>query len=130
MLQTRDLWTMSTVAFLDESSVLRSGGHVYVFGLLLVPPEALGTCETQIRHAAGRQERIHFADSPAIRRRALVQLMQSLPVDSLAIASLGEPRAEVGWKDQPLLWGADIVAGSVSRAIGSSEPTPFPVVWA
>jgi len=159
-----------------------------VFGLLLVPPESLGICESQIRHVAGRQERIHFADSPVIRRRALVQLMRSLPVNSLAIASLGASRAEertrrrllvalfgtsssiihgtasivmesrgkapdlrdkslirrvtayspgefaevrhVGWKNQPLLWGADIVAGSVSRAIGSGEPTPFPVVWA
>jgi hypothetical protein len=179
---------MFTVAFLDESSVLSSGGHVYVFGLLLVAPQVLGSCEARIRHAAGRQDRIHYADSPAIRRRALVELMQSLPVHSLAIASLGESRAEertrrrllvalfgssssiihgtasivmesrgnaldlrdkslirrvtaysqgefaevrhVGWKDQPLLWGADIVAGAVSRAIGTGEPTPFPVVWA
>ena len=178
---------MSTVGFLDESSVLTSRGHVYVFGLLLVAPQVLGSCEAQLQQAAGRQERIHYADSPASRRHDLVELTQSLPVHAIAMASTGEPRMEersrrrllvalfgssasviygapsivmesrgnaldlrdkslirrvtaysegefaevrhIGWKNQPLLWGADIVAGSVSRALAVGETAPFPVNW-
>jgi hypothetical protein len=34
-----------------------------------------------------------------------------------------------GWRDQPMLWVADVVAGSVSRALASGELPPFPVTW-
>lgn len=187
MSRARDLWTMSSVAFLDESSMLHGAGHVYVFGLLLVATADLELSEGRLRAAAGRRERIHYSDSPNTRRSVLVELMRSLPVRSCAIARTGPSRAEersrrrllaslfetpasvtqdtasfvmesrgnaldlkdkslirrvtayshgefgdvrhVGWRHQPLLWGADIVAGSVSRAVASGQSPPFPVTW-
>lgn len=34
-----------------------------------------------------------------------------------------------GWRDQPMLWAADVVAGAVSRAVAADEQVPFPVIW-
>ncbi len=35
----------------------------------------------------------------------------------------------IGWRGEPILWAADVVAGSVARALARDEPAPFPVSW-
>ena len=53
-------------------------------------------------------------------------LLQSL--GRFAGSELPKVRHE-GWRHQPMLWAADVIAGSVSRAVASGNTPPFPATW-
>jgi hypothetical protein len=178
---------MSAAAFVDESSMPSEMVHVYVLGIVRVLLADEEECTGRLRLAAGRQERIHFAESSSILRSTHVALVSELPAYITSIASAGPRRSEertrrrilaavfgsasgfldgvdsvvlesrgnaldlrdksliqqvsmfsdqkprrirhVGWRNQPMLSAADVVAGSVSRALAVGEAAPFPVNW-
>jgi hypothetical protein len=178
---------MPAAAFIDESSMPSEIGHVYVLGIVRVLFTDEEECKGRLTLAAGRQERIHFAESSSTLRSTHVALVSELPAHITSIASKGPRRSEertrrrllaavfgstsclldgvdsvvlesrgnaldlrdksliqqvskftdqksrrirhVGWRNQPMLWAADVVAGSVSRALTVGEAAPFPVNW-
>jgi hypothetical protein len=178
---------MSLLTFIDESSMPRGAGHVYVFGMVMVSPPRIEECEDRLLAAVNRKDRIHYAESSLSRRSQLVELVADLPVLAVSIGSDGPIRSEertrrrllarifgpgmglpdgvsavflesrgnaldlrdksliqqvarhsefkvhkvrhIGWRGQPMLWAADVVAGSVTRALAKSEDSPFPLTW-